>query len=175
MTGLAISSVVVVALVAALVIAARRRDRADRRRLGLDLPAKPDPVVVDRPFDPELCAYCDEARHYTCRACSRPTCSEHRPWPAHRFCYACEAEWARGERRRSLVIVPIVVASMVVVAGAISAVAVVMDRVNARLGLAAIIVALAIAAPLYGAIDRLLRRRFRPAGTIPTATVRRAP
>jgi len=174
MTGLVISSVVVVALVAALVMAARRRDRADRRRLGLDLPEKPDPVLVDRPFDPDLCAYCDDPRHYSCRACSRPTCSEHRPWPAHRFCFSCEAEWARGERKRSFVIVPIVIVAMAVVAGVIAAVAMLAGFASGKLALGGILAAFAIAAPLYAALDRLLRRRFRPSALIPTAIARRA-
>jgi hypothetical protein len=173
MLGLVLSVGVLAGLVAVLVVLARRRDRADRRRLGLDLAAKPDPELVDRAFDPSLCAFCDEPRRHECRACTRPTCDEHRPWPAQVFCYPCEAEWLRGTRRRALIITPIVLGSMVAIALATVGIGFAIDLDGGgTLALGAIAAPILIAAPIYAALERRLRRRFRPTGSLPRATQR---
>src|SRR5947209_5821700 len=104
------SGVVVVALFVALALVTQRRH-------GPPIVQKPDPQPVDRAFDPKLCTYCDEPGKFACNACSRALCAEHRPWPATRFCYACEATWEDGSRKRAIVIMPIVLAAMLAVAG----------------------------------------------------------
>ncbi|MCA9678569.1 MAG: hypothetical protein H6709_07000 [Kofleriaceae bacterium] len=159
-----------------LAVVAGRRDRRERLRLGLDLPPRPDPPLVDRAFDPARCAYCDEATRYRCRACDRAGCEDHRPRGAERFCYECDREWRAGAGRRGWLITGVVLATMFATLLTVAGLMAAFDRagiVSSRLALAALVAPLLIAAPTYLAIERQLRRRFRPVGQVPRATVRR--
>jgi hypothetical protein len=162
------------ALVGVLVVMTRRRERAHRRALGLDLPPRPDPEPVERAFDPALCTYCDRKGEVTCPACTRNMCDEHQPWPKSRFCYQCEAEWERGARRRGLWITPIVIGLMVSVALAIAGTVMSLVPRGNTFALVAILAPFAIAAPAYKRIEGRTRRRFRPGGRVPIATARPA-
>ena len=148
-----------------------RRDRfATRTRPSV--PARPDPELVERPFDPSLCAYCDDPQRAACPACTRPLCGMHRPWLAHQFCAGCVREWAAGSRRRAFVLVP----PMLLVAGAIAAALVLaMPAPDSQLRGAggSIVILVGGVVPLYFWIERLLRRRFRPTGMLPPASLRR--
>ena len=135
-------------------------------------PDRPDPELVERPFDPSLCAYCDDPQRAACPACTRPLCGLHRPWLEHQFCAGCEREWAAGSRRRAFVLVP----PMLLVAGAITAalvLAITSPDSQLRGAGGSIVILVGAVVPLYFWIERLLRRRFRPQGLLPPASVRR--
>jgi hypothetical protein len=164
MFALVLSGVILVGLCAALVIYQRRRYPASKPVV------RKTPPLVDRAFDPALCAFCDEAGKHGCPACSRRMCNDHVPWPATRFCWPCEEQWDRGARKRAIVIVPIVFAAMLGLAGVAGGLAAVTHA--DKLALGGVLLALAMAAPLYLRIERRMRRRFRPGTDLPAAKLR---
>lgn len=127
--------------------------------------------VVERSLEPTSCAYCDRPRNGTCPACSRATCAAHRPSPAHIFCFQCDAEWSRGESRRGIVgiVVMVVAAALAMILGmAIGAIA-----GSVGLGsLGALVLPLPTAAATHIGLERYFRRTFRPTGALPPATLR---
>ncbi len=166
--------IAVVGLCIVLVVIQRRN--AGPRTAGPRSIPKPDPVPVDRPFDPALCAFCDEPGRPSCAACGRSLCAEHRPWPAERFCAPCETRWDRGARRRALVIAPLVIGAMFVTCMSVGGVVLMFAAVTHSTGgagmIAAFIVPLAIATPVYLKIERRMRRGFRVGTGLPSATLR---
>ncbi len=178
MLGLIVSGVLIAGLLGFLAMH-RRRERRDRQALGLDRPVsvRPDPVVVDRPFDPALCAYCDEPSRFACTACARPLCAMHRPWLAHQFCSACETEWEARSGRRKLIVLPIMVGAMAVTAGVIGGVLALLGQLgsgtgDSKLGLLVMIAPIMIAAPVYLGAETIMRRWFKKRGALPQATLR---
>lgn len=177
MIALLLSGVMIAGLLGWLAVH-RRSEQRERRSLGLDRPVShgPDPIPVDRPFDASLCAYCEDPQRFHCPACSRPLCAMHRPWLEHQFCAGCETEWESTAGRRKLVILPVMVLAMGLVAAACGVVIVFLERAGYRsgkLGLAAIIGPIVIAAPVYLGTERFMRRWFRQRGQLPQATARR--
>jgi hypothetical protein len=173
MFALFLSGVLLVGLLGTLSIVSRRRDKAERRALGLDQPQRPDPDPILRAPDDRRCGFCDDEGLNPCRACGRLTCPEHRPWPVERFCYTCEAAWKEGGRRRAMLVVPLVIGVMVAVFMAIGAVALLTPVIPMKAAVAMFLLPLFAAAPAYAWIERAMRRRFRPPG-LPTARVNRA-
>jgi hypothetical protein len=172
--AIVLSGVILMGLFGSLIVINRRREQAERKR-PKSAP-RPDPQLVDRPFDPALCAFCDEAGTNACKACGRRLCAEHRPWLADRFCWPCEAQWEGGARRRAFLITPLVLGGIVVLFGVFAGIAVLFAEItgfaSAKLFVAAFVVPLVIGAPAYLRIERTMRRRFRPGGALPSATVR---
>jgi hypothetical protein len=169
-----LSGVILVGLFGSLILINRRREHAERNRPKSA--SRPDPELVVRPFDPTLCAFCDEAGTNACKACGRELCAEHRPWLADRFCWPCEAQWDRGARKRAFLITPLVLGGIVVLCGVIGGAALLLAELSGfesgKLMLAPFIVPLALGAPAYLMIERTMRRRFRPGTDLPSATLR---
>jgi hypothetical protein len=152
-------------LFGALIVIQRRRDNADRAR---PTNTRPDPQVVDRPFDPTLCAFCDQPGRNACPACGRKLCGEHRRWPHDRFCWPCEAEWNRGARKRAFWIAPIVI----VLACSLFALVGLLGALSSRMTFGALVAPIAAGAPAYLWLERRMRRRFRPQVELLAATAR---
>lgn len=176
--GLILSGVMIAGLLGFLALL-RRRERRDRQALGLDRPSisRADPAVVDRPFDPALCAYCEDPSRFSCSACMRPLCAMHRPWLEHQFCAGCETEWEAKSGRRRLIILPIMICAMAVTAGVIGGLLALFGQLgsgasNSKLVLLVMIAPVACAAPVYLGTERFMRRWFRKRGALPQATLR---
>ena len=86
-------------------------------------------------------------------------CELHRPWQPDAFCYACEAEWRRGARRRQIVLALAVILWMAVVTAAI--------------GGGALLLPVVSAVPCYLRLERSMRRRFDRRGSLPPAAIAR--
>jgi hypothetical protein len=155
-------SVVAIAGLSAWLFVIKRREARARR------PVTPSrsPQVIDRPFDPNLCAYCDEKRTAACPVCTRPLCALHAPWKAGMFCPTCEDEWETGARRRALIVVPVTVLGMMAAAGATAAV---MSLASVQPGFPLLVALFGAGAPLYLGTERWMRRTFRRRGQLASA------
>ncbi len=167
MFALVFSGVAIAGLLGWLILIKRREARAERR---ISRTPGPSPVVVDRPYDPTLCDFCDEKRVAACLACTRPLCALHAPWRPEMFCASCNDEWDAGARRRALIIVPVVLLAMMTIAGAVAAIA---AATSMRPNLGLLVVWLGSGAPIYLAIERWMRRLFRRRGQLARARLRR--
>lgn len=154
----------------------RRRQRRVRQALGLDrpIPPSPEPVVVDRAFDPHLCAYCEDPSRGTCTACARALCGMHQPFPPHVYCRACEVEWEAGTVRRKLILAPLTLGVGVLTAGVAAAILMVLNGViagiaDSKLAMLTVIIPFACAYRFYIAADRYMRRWFVRRGSLPQA------
>jgi len=160
---LVFSAVAIVGLIGWLVVIKRREART-RRNVSTH-PSR-SPVLVDRPYDPTLCDFCDEKRSVGCPACERPLCALHAPWRAGLFCALCENEWETGARRRALIIVPLTAIAMMAAAGVTVAI---MELTSFRPGMGLLLVWLGCGAPFYLGIERRMRRLFRRRGQLSRA------
>jgi hypothetical protein len=109
------------------------------------------------------CAFCDRDETGQCPACRRATCSHHRAVRAAAFCGGCEAEWSRGERRRTIILAGVALAAFVITSLTVRLFG--GDPVHGRTWLVVPMLA------TFGAM-RGLRRTFRPS-VLPEARTQR--
>lgn len=113
--------------------------------------------------DMPRCGYCAAEPTRSCRACTRPLCDGHVARRERGFCDACEAEWQRGGRRRTAVVM--------LVAGAILATGLVFA--NQRSGAVALWMPCIFAVIGVRQASRIMLARFKPRGLVPRARARR--
>ena len=98
-------------------------------------------------------------------------CELHRPWQPDAFCYACEAEWRRGARRRQIVLALAVILWMAVVTAAIGGIMAITDA--STIGFGALLLPVVSAVPCYLRLERSMRRRLDRRGSLPPAAIAR--
>jgi hypothetical protein len=162
-------------LAAALAVIATRRRRAAAQSGIRRHDDRPPLKVVDRPYDPSLCDYCDDPSRAACPACDRRLCGLHAPWQPHLFCAGCEEEWKHGGRRRALVLVPVTIGGLIAVTTLGAALLWSLDGgfVSSKLIMLPIFGGIGGSAALYLWLERRWRRRFKRRGDLPSARLRR--
>ena len=153
-----------------------------RHRERRNAPAiTPTASIAELTDEPQSgCRVCKDQAVATCPRCEYPLCEIHRPWKPELACLACEAEWERGGRARTLALAPFALIGLVVGCGIL----VILGIVGSALGFHAHgsvgIVVVIFGAPIMvaigtaGYVDRkTFRRRFMRARRtrLPRSTV----